>query len=61
MIDFLLKSTISLCVLLAVYHLALEKEKMHQFNRFYLLFSIVFSLSIPFITIEVIQEIPVQY
>jgi hypothetical protein len=34
----------------------LEKEKIHQFNRFYLLFSLVFSLSIPFITIEVIQE-----
>lgn len=57
MIDFLIKSTISLAVLLAVYHLVLEKEKMHQFNRFYLLFSIVFSLAIPFITIEIIEEI----
>jgi beta-lactamase regulating signal transducer with metallopeptidase domain len=57
MTDFLIKSTISLCVLLAVYHLVLEKEKMHQFNRFYLLFSLLFSFTIPFITIEVIQEI----
>jgi hypothetical protein len=56
MIDFIIKSTLSLSVLLAVYHLLLEKEKIHQFNRFYLLFSLVFSLSIPFITIEVIQE-----
>ena len=57
MIDFLIKSTITLFVLLAVYYLFLEKEKIHVFNRFYLLFSLVFSMVIPFITIEVIQEI----
>jgi len=56
MIDFIIKSTLSLAVLLAVYHLLLEKEKMHQFNRFYLLFSLVFSFGIPFTTIEVIRE-----
>jgi hypothetical protein len=56
MIDFIIKSTLSLSVLLAVYHILLEKEKIHQFNRFYLLFSLVFSFSIPFITIEVVQE-----
>jgi hypothetical protein len=56
MIDFIIKSTISLSILLAVYHILLEKEKIHQFNRFYLLFSLVFSLSIPFITIELITE-----
>lgn len=57
MSDFLIKSTITLFVLLAVYYLFLEKEKMHVFNRFYLLFSLVFSMVLPFITIEVIQEI----
>jgi len=57
MIDFLIKSTVILIVLLVLYHLILEKEKMHQFNRFYLLFGLVFSLVIPFITIEVIEEI----
>ncbi|MDP3679451.1 MAG: M56 family metallopeptidase [Flavobacterium sp.] len=57
MSDFLIKSTITLFVLLAVYYLFLEKEKIHVFNRFYLLFSLVFSMVIPFITIEVIQEI----
>ena len=57
MSDFLIKSTITLFVLLAVYYLFLEKEKIHIFNRFYLLFSLVFSMVIPFITIEVIQEI----
>jgi beta-lactamase regulating signal transducer with metallopeptidase domain len=57
MSDFLIKSTITLCVLLAVYYLFLEKEKIHVFNRFYLLFSLTFSMILPFITIEVIQEI----
>ena len=57
MSDFLIKSTITLFVLLAVYYLFLEKEKIHGFNRFYLLFSLVLSMVIPFITIEVIQEI----
>ncbi|WP_432222780.1 M56 family metallopeptidase [Flavobacterium sp. TMP13] len=57
MIDFLIKSTIALAVLLAVYYLLLEKEKMHQFNRFYLLFALTFSLVLPFITIEVIPKV----
>ncbi|SHM04873.1 M56 family metallopeptidase [Flavobacterium xinjiangense] len=57
MIDFLIKSSITLFVLLPAYHLFLEKEKIHIFNRFYLLFSLVFSMVIPFITIEIIQEV----
>ncbi|QZK89311.1 M56 family metallopeptidase [Flavobacterium sp. CHNK8] len=57
MTDFLIKSTLSLMVLLGVHHFLLEKEKMYRFNRFYLLFALVFSMVIPFITIEVIQEI----
>jgi beta-lactamase regulating signal transducer with metallopeptidase domain len=40
-----------------VYQLFLEKEKMHRFNRFYLLLSLLFSLLIPFISIEIIEEI----
>ncbi|QKJ61644.1 M56 family metallopeptidase [Flavobacterium sp. M31R6] len=57
MIDFLFKSSISLLALLIFYHLVLEKEKMNQFNRFYLLFSLIFSFAIPFITIEIATEI----
>lgn len=57
MTDFLIKSTIPLVTFLLVYFLLLEKEKMHVFNRFYLLFSLIFSLVIPFITIEVAEEI----
>ena len=54
MTDFLIKSTLSLIVLISIYFLILENEKMAVFNRFYLLFSIIFSFSLPFITIEVL-------
>lgn len=57
MIQYLLTSTISASILLVVYQLFLEKEKMHLFNRFYLLLSLLFSLLIPFISIEIIEEI----
>lgn len=40
-------------LLLGFYHLVLEKEKMHQFNRFYLLGSVVFSLLVPSFIITV--------
>ena len=39
--------------------MVLEKEKMHQFNRFYLLLAIVISLAIPFLSFEIIEEVPV--
>lgn len=60
MIDFFIKSTIALSVFLIFYHLILEREKMHQFNRFFLLFSIVVSFAIPFISFEIIKEVPVN-
>lgn len=59
MIEFLLKSTISLAIFLGFYHLILEREKIHQFNRFYLLFSIAISFIIPFLTFEIIKIIHV--
>lgn len=59
MIDFLIKSTISLTVFLGFYHLVLEREKIHQFNRFYLLFSIVISFVISFLTFEIIKIVPI--
>lgn len=65
MLAYLLKSTLCMGILLLVYLFFLEKEKMHQFNRFYLLGSILFSLIIPLITIikqiPVLTEIPVTY
>lgn len=60
MIDFIITSSVCLTLFLAAYHLLLEKEKMHHFNRFYLLSSIVISLLIPFLSFEIIQEIPVE-
>ncbi len=60
MTNILITSAISMGVLLAVYHLLLEKEKMHRFNRFYLLTAVVFSLALPFITIEVYTEVAAE-
>lgn len=56
MTNFLLKSTLSLVLLYGVYVVLLEREKMHHFNRFFLLFSLVFSLVIPFISFEIYVE-----
>ena len=59
MTDFLIKSTVSLLVFLVFYHWVLEREKTHLFNRFYLLLAIVISLAIPFLSFEIIEEVPV--
>lgn len=48
-------------ILLGFYHLFLAKEKTFTFNRFYLIAALLFSLCIPFATIEtkeVVKEIP---
>lgn len=39
-------------VLLGFYYILLEKEKMHRFNRFYLLGALAFSFVVPFINIS---------
>ena len=51
MITYLLKSGLCLLLLLAIYRLLLEKEKMFHFNRIFLLFSLVFSFCAPLIPI----------
>ena len=53
MISYLIKSGLCLAILLAFYYLVLEREKMHQFNRFYLLGSILFSFIAPLMIIYV--------
>ncbi|MDT7832317.1 M56 family metallopeptidase [Flavobacteriaceae bacterium S356] len=53
MIIYLLKSGLCLALLLAFYHFFLEREKMHRFNRFYLLGSVLFSFIAPSIIIYV--------
>jgi beta-lactamase regulating signal transducer with metallopeptidase domain len=47
MILYILKSGLLLLILITVYKLFLENEKMHHFNRIYLLGSLIFGLTIP--------------
>lgn len=49
-----------MAILLGFYHLLLEREKMHRFNRFYLLAALVFSLAMPFLSLPVANEALVQ-
>lgn len=64
MIEYIIKSGLILLILLAIYHLWLEKEKMHGFNRFYLLVSLVMGLGTPLIKItlpvKTIANAPLQ-
>lgn len=39
-------------IFIALYYLFLEKEKTFKFNRFYLLFALIFSYVVPFLTIK---------
>ena len=56
MTSYLIKSVLCSGLLLLFYHLFLEREKMFFFNRLYLLFSIVFALGIPLLSIEFSSE-----
>ncbi|TXE11051.1 M56 family metallopeptidase [Algoriphagus aquimarinus] len=57
MISYLIKAIACLLILLLAHRLLLQREAMHRFNRFFLLFSVVVSFLIPLLTIEVAQEI----
>lgn len=52
MIVYIIKSCLCLILLLAIYLIFLESEKMHQFNRFFLLGALVLGLTVPFINFE---------
>lgn len=52
MILYLLKFILCSAILIAAYKLMLEREKMHMFNRFYLLAAVIFSFIAPLISIE---------
>jgi bla regulator protein blaR1 len=56
MIAYILKSIACLALMLFFYHLVLEKEKMHNFNRFYLLIGVIASFLIPLTTITTYVE-----
>lgn len=53
---YLFKFAVCSALLLILYHWVLEKEKMPVFNRFYLLFGLLFSGLVPLITYEVPVE-----
>ncbi|APS38782.1 M56 family metallopeptidase [Salegentibacter sp. T436] len=53
---YILKSVTILTTLLLFYKLLLEKEDMHTFKRFYLLFAVIASIGIPLITITTYIE-----
>lgn len=60
MVIFVIKSAICLTVLYGFYHLFLRNIKIFDFNRFYLLFSLLFAIVIPLITIQVSLNLPVN-
>ena len=51
MAAIVLKIILCSSIFIAVYYLFLEKERMHRFNRLYLLSSLLLSYTIPFVTI----------
>jgi len=59
MISYLIKSGLCLALLLLVYKVLLERERMYVFNRYYLLFGLCFSLVVPFIPIVSTTAIPI--
>ncbi len=61
MIEFITKSAICLTILYGFYHLFLRNIHSFEFNRFYLLFSLLLSHLIPLITIQVGLDLPVDY
>ena len=53
MIAYLIRSGVCMVLLFGLYSLILRKEKLFSFNRFYLIFAVVFSLAVPFVSIPV--------
>ena len=53
MTTYIIKSSISLIVMFGLYWFFLRQEKLFIFNRVFLIFSILFSLSVPFVSIPV--------
>lgn len=45
--SYIINSVLCIALLLGFYMLFLEKKKMHQFNRFYLLGALLFSITVP--------------
>ncbi len=56
MITYFIKSGLCLMIILGIYHLCLEREKMHYFNRFFLLFGLAFAFAAPLVTVGVTYQ-----
>ncbi|MEY8758103.1 M56 family metallopeptidase [Chryseobacterium tongliaoense] len=56
MVFILLKIVLCSSLLITLYYLFLEKEKMYRFNRLFLIFSLIFSYVVPFISVT--MELP---
>jgi beta-lactamase regulating signal transducer with metallopeptidase domain len=50
MTAFIIKSGVCMVLLFGLYWIFLRKEKLFIFNRYYLIFSVLFSLTVPFIS-----------
>jgi len=53
MTAFIIRSAICMVMLFGLYWLILRKEKLFIFNRYYLILSVLFSLTVPFVSIPV--------
>ncbi len=53
MTAYLIRSGVCMVLLFGLYHLILRKEKLFSFSRFYLIFAVIFSLAVPFVSIPV--------
>ena len=60
MIVYLIKTIICSALFLAIYKILLEKEKMHVFNRFYLLSCIVLSFIVPILAFKTASPVIVS-
>ncbi|WP_339923435.1 M56 family metallopeptidase [uncultured Cyclobacterium sp.] len=57
---YLIKIIVCSALFAVFYKVILEKERMHRFNRFYLLGSLIFSFFVPFITFtQELQALPI--
>ncbi|WP_082106566.1 M56 family metallopeptidase [Kordia zhangzhouensis] len=59
MISYIIKSGLCLAIVWMIYKLLLERERMYQFNRYYLLFGLCFSLTVPLMTITSYETVSV--
>lgn len=60
MTAFVIKSALCMVLFFGLYWLFLRKEKLFIFNRYYLIFSVVLSLTVPFISLPVSISYPVR-